>query len=371
MLSVQAVPELLKLLRYFYEKRPDLAVIAAGSLLEFELSSPQYSFPVGRVEFLHLGPMDFEEFILAAGEERLYRYLQEYNIDDSINKTAHKKLSELSRYFSIIGGMPEAVKTWREVNLSAALKINQQLVTAYNLDFNKYKGRINTQLLTKLFQKIPQTVGDKCKYSNLEADAKSLEVRKSLEQLFLAGIVTPVYHSNANGLPLAAEQKQKSFKLLYLDVGLMSAQLGFSSDKIASVIDMELINNGSIAEQFIGQHVLFSGVVNDYEPSENRELYYWIRQGRSNAEVDYLTVIDGTIYPVEVKSGAVGSLKSMHQFINEKSALCGIRFTSNEPVLEKVKVKLPNGQAEYLLLTLPHYLVGQTNRLVRSLKDKR
>ena len=140
---------------------------------------------------------------------------------------------------------------------------------------------------------------------------------------------------------------------------------------MASVIEMELINNGSIAEQFIGQHLLFSGAINDYEHSENLELYYWMRQGRSNAEVDYLTVIDGIIYPIEVKAGAVGRLKSMHQFINEKSALCGIRFTSNEPVLEKVKVKLPNGQAEYLLLTLPHYLVGQTNRLVRSLKDKR
>jgi uncharacterized protein len=124
-------------------------------------------------------------------------------------------------------------------------------------------------------------------------------------------------------------------------------------------LNWNLINNGQLAEQFIGQHLRYNNDIDAFP-----ELYYWIRQGRSNAKVDYVVAHKNNVVPIEVKSGKSGALRSLHQFMNEKKASLAVRFLDNEPVIELVSVKLPNGEVSYKLISLPHYFVGQVSRLI-------
>ncbi|MEJ2416604.1 MAG: AAA family ATPase [Exilibacterium sp.] len=253
--EIQARPEVIALLRYFYEKYPQIAVVAAGSLLDFELSAPGFSMPVGRTEFLHLGPMNFEEFLAATGQQRLLNYLQTYSLADEFNETAHLKLSEYLRHYLLVGGMPAVVKHWAETaDLNEAFRLKSNLTTAFALDFHKYRGKVDTGLLTRLYTALPAMVGRKIKYSEMAPDVRVEKTKHALQQLYLARIAYGVNHTSAQGLPLAATQNPKVAKPLCLDVGLMLSQLGLSPSAVLESRDITLINEGQLAEQFIGQH---------------------------------------------------------------------------------------------------------------------
>lgn len=343
--EVQSVPEALPALRYFYEDLPQLPVIAAGSLLEFTLSKHNFSMPVGRIDYLHLGPMSFREFVREVSPN-LLQYIEETSSGNSIPETAHTALMALVRKFCFVGGMPEAVLSFTESgSMQDSVAVHRSILQTYEDDFVKYAERVDPALMQSVFRKIPSKVGQKVKYVNFARDVLSRDVKNVLDKFMKARVCHGVWASSCSGLPLEATLSDSAWKILFLDVGLMNHACGIDFVAIERMDSIHFINEGAIAEQFIGQHLLYrSGGLE--EPS----LCYWLRENRNaNAEVDYVIFKDGEILPIEVKAGASGSIRSLKQFVVEKGVKKAIRFDANPPSRQIIN--------SYELISLPLYAV--------------
>lgn len=363
--EIQAVPEAIPALRYFYEDRADLAVLAAGSLLEFALSDHRFSMPVGRVEYLHMGPMTFSEFLKALGENKLLAFINQFELGHEIAPLIHLRLLELLRTYCFVGGMPEAVSVFAQSRRQKDVgDVHHSILDTYREDFPKYIGSRNLGRIQHVFNFAARNIGKKVKYSHFSETDKSATIKSDIELLCMARVISKVVHSHCSGLPLQADVDDKAYKLLFLDVGLMNAVCGLGWNYFPQLSDTKLVNEGSIAEQFIGQHLQHL-----LAPSHNRELVYWLREGRANnAEVDYVIAIDGNIVAVEVKSGATGSLKSLHQFVAEKRPAVAVRFDAGLPSQQSIKTKVKQENEiqdlAYELISLPLYLVERLEHVV-------
>ena len=366
--EIQAVPEAIPALRYFYEDMPEIPLLSAGSLLEFVLSDHKFSMPVGRVQYLHMGPMTFTEFLEALGEIKLKNEIDTYELGKDIGLVVHQRLSKLLRSYYFVGGMPEAVAAFvRSQKFKEVSAVHHSIIDTYRDDFPKYAGARNLSRMVNVFNFAARNVGKKVKYSNISKHDQSATIKKDIELLCMARVVSKVIHSHCSGLPLQADLEETVFKLLFLDVGLMNSISGLNLSAISQMEDIQLINEGPIAEQFIGQHLqaLLSS-------SLNRELTYWLREGKaSNAETDFVVSFDGRIIPIEVKSGSSGSLKSLHQFVGEKQVSTAIRFDSCMPSTQRVNTSIQKAgrriDVDYHLISLPLYLVERLPELIETL----
>ncbi|RKX92986.1 MAG: AAA family ATPase [Spirochaetes bacterium] len=338
--EIQKYPIAITALRYFYEKRPEIPVIAAGSLLEVVLEDMEYSMPVGRIEYLYLGPMTFFEFLSALKEETLLESCRSKNIVE-ISPDMFNRLVERYREFLFIGGMPEAVLTYAETKSGLAVeRIHRSIVETYIEDFAKYKKRVNTVHLEMVFNYISTHVGQKIKYSNISRDHQSRELKKAFNLLVKAGVILPVYYSSCSGIPLKAGIDTRVVKPYFLDVGLMNHQYGLSWNDFSSLQSQQLFNIGVASEQFAAQHLIY-GIGQGRKP----ELYYWIREKKStNAEVDFVVTGAGRIWPIEIKSGKSGTLKSLHQFLFQKKLGKAVRFNLDKSSSVIVDTSVKNGE---------------------------
>jgi predicted AAA+ superfamily ATPase len=363
--EIQAAPEVLASLRYFYEQMPQLHIIAAGSLLDFVLEDHSFSMPVGRIEYLHLGPMTFEEFLFAAGKEKRLDALRNFSISDESFSLLHAAFMEDFRDYCVIGGMPAAVKAYIESgSYLTTERIQEGILATYRDDFSKYGKRVNHSRLQKVFSRLPLLVGQKFKYTNLDRQEQSRELAKAIDMLELARIIRRILHSDANGIPLGAEINERYLKILFLDVGLLCRACGLSMTDIHNASDIMLINSGAVCEQFIGQHLMYAR-----KCYEEPQLYCWMRQKRNtSAEVDFLVQAGINIVPVEVKAGKTGRLKSLHVFISEKKRDFAIRFNADTPSICDMQTSVAGKPThKFKLLSLPLYMVGQTQRLCREM----
>jgi predicted AAA+ superfamily ATPase len=358
--EVQATPPIIPQLRYLYEDHPDLHVIAAGSLLDFVLSEAEFSMPVGRIDYLHLGPMCFEDFLRALGRTSLLDWVLNYQVAQDgtlplIPPEVHTELMAAVRSYLLVGGMPESVLVHSQnPSLHESEKTLESLLQTFREDFNKYRKRTPEERLRKTFDRIPFLVGKKLKYSQIDPDERARDLKVTVKMLTLAKLVYLVRHSSASGIPLGAQADEHHFKSLFLDVGLMGRSTGLRFVDFEKNPDLLALNRGALAEQFIGQHLLYSS-----PPYIAPELYYWEREKKtSQAEVDYLIVEKGIVVPVEVKAGGSGRMRSLALFLKEKKSPLGLRFYSGQPSLER---KL------HPVLSLPFYLVGQARRLTNQL----
>lgn len=356
--ELQAVPEAIPALRYFYEDQPQLPLVCAGSLLEFVLAAHQFSMPVGRVQYLHMGPMTFSEFLLALGEDKLYQVVTEYQPGNKIGEVAHQRLLQLLRSYYFVGGMPEAVAAFAETrSYQSVSDVHNSIIETYRDDFPKYGKNRDQNRMLDVFNFAARNVGVKVKYSNISREDQSAVLKKDLELLCMARVISKVVHSHCSGLPLQANLEEKVYKLLFLDVGLMNAICGLNWRTLSQFDDLKLVNEGAIAEQFVGQHLQAL-----LAESPNRELTYWLREGRSaNAELDFVVALEGQIIPVEVKAGASGSMKSLHQFMAEKQAPFAVRFDAGLPAISTINAVVNSDNqrkdVSYKLVSLPLYLV--------------
>ncbi len=364
--EIQATPHALAALRYYFEEHPELPVIATGSLLEFTLSQASFSMPVGRVVYYHLFPLSFREFLQAVAPD-LLKYLDRIGPVDEIPGNAHRRLLEKQREYLFVGGMPEAVSVYRESgSLTEVSEVHRSIVDTYRDDFHKYAAQKDLLRLQKIFSRIPQQLTQKTKYSHYDPEARTNEVKGAIDLLIKARVCFPVVRSHCNGVPLSAEADEKSFKLLFLDVGLANHLLGATWQSIQNRSDAELVNEGGLAEQFIGQHLL-----NLEQGRQTPQLHYWLREGKANnAEIDYVIASAGRIYPIEVKAGKSGSLKSLHQFLSQKDGHLGIRFDLNPPSLQELEASIrvsgthkQTSSVNYRLLSLPLYAVEEIDRI--------
>jgi len=350
--EIQECPQAIMSLRYFKEKMPKLAVIAAGSLLEFAMRSPDFKMPVGRVQFLYLEPLSFSEYLDATSNQNLRKFLSDVKLTDSIDDVIHKKLLELLRIYIIVGGLPAVLNEYlSSKDFMNCQRIQTALLQTYRSDFGKYAKISQHKYLQKVFDTTPRMAGQRIKYSNIDPDTRSRDLKNALNLLTLAGIVRPIYLTKASGLPLGAQINEQRFKLNFLDVGLMQNSCGLQG-RLSMEEDFMQINAGSVAEQFVGQELTAYS-----DRHQQASLYFWAREKKgSMAEVDYVINIGSDIFPVEVKSGKEGRLKSLRMFIEEKKSRLGIRFSQDKlSYYDKI-------------LSIPLYMVEQLPRLAESLR---
>ena len=362
--EIQAAPQLLEKLRWFYEDLPGLPVLAAGSLLDFALEKHSFSMPVGRISYMYLEPLSFEEFLSAMGQQELRSYVSNYDWKVGIPEAIHSQLMDFIKEYLLVGGMPTAVASWRnEKVLEAVSQIHVDLLATYRDDFSKYKGRLTIDRLDEVMRSIPLQLGKKFVYKNVNSDVSTASLKQALELLCQARISHKIVSTAANGLPLGAESDERFFKIVMLDCGLCSASLGLSLHQLRATSEISLINSGGIAEQFVGQQL--RTIFPAYMPPS---IYYWHREKRgAEAEVDYIIQHQNQVVPVEVKAGTTGTLKSLRQFMKEKKKPMAVRINSDFPSVTPIFVEDPSGEAiEYRLLSLPFYLLGQLHRLILS-----
>ena len=321
--EIQACIPAISSLRFFYEKMPELHLIAAGSLLEFALAEIP-SFGVGRIRSMFMYPLSFDEFLDGMGQGKLKEMKCRSNHQNPLIQPLHEKLLDYLKKFLVIGGMPEVVKNYVEKNdLRECQKVLDDLIISFRADFAKYKNRFPSLRIKEVFESVVLQSGGKYTYSKASQNLNILQIKEALDLLIMAGLVIPVTHTSANGIPLGAGANPKKRKMLINDTGLFQRLMQLDISELIFGDNFELINKGGIAEQFIGLEILKNSSC--YQQSE---LFYWHREAlNSNAEVDYLIQKQNDIIPVEVKSGTKGSMNSMFLFLKEKNARFGYRLS--------------------------------------------
>ena len=335
--EIQSCSKAITALRYFYEELPQIHIIAAGSLLEFALE--HLSFPVGRVQFLEMHPMNFVEYLWAIDKKMLADIVCQK--PEKVSGPVHNTLMEELRNYFFIGGMPETVKVYLKTrSIYECFGVHKELCETFRQDFAKYAPRSNSACLDAVFSSLSRSVGKQIKYSQLSRDFSHPTIKNAFDLFCKARIIKKV-SSTVPGLPLGAKASARKFKAIMVDIGLWQYLSGMRFDVEFQERDLLSIYNGEMAEQFVGQELMVS---------QQSELYYWSRDSRgSSAEVDYLIADDNAVFPIEVKSGSSGRMRSLHMLL-EQYPECrkGIIFSSAS------YAELP----EQRLLFLPLYYAG-------------
>lgn len=352
--EIQECPQAITAMRYFYEKMPQMHVIGAGSLLEFIFNKENFRMPVGRIQYLFLKPLSFGEFLVASGFEQLRKYLEEITLDNLIEEPLHQQLLRMLRQYIVVGGMPKVVESFiHSKDINEAQKMQTVILTTYQDDFGKYAGSLDIRYLITLFVRVPRLVSQRFYYKDVDPDLRSRELKVALEKLQQAGIVYKAHSVSASGIPLGALTNEKEFKLFFLDIGLVNRACGFSSDILLEQ-DFITVNRGAIAEQFTAQELIAYS-----DPYSPHELFWWSRdKPSSSAEVDFVISQNDKIFPIEVKAGKIGKLRSIKIFLEEIKCPFGIRLSQNHLEMEQQ------------ILTAPLYFIEQLNRLIKFVMSR-
>lgn len=345
--EIQNVPDAVKVLRYFYEKRPDLYVIAAGSLLE-SLVGNHISFPVGRVEYMALHPCTFTEFLGALGENILVEQIEQLEVPQSV----HSYVMDLFKKYMIVGGLPEAVanyakrKDWVSLN-----EIFNSLLSGYKDDIEKYAQRPKEQdILRYILNYGWGLAGQRFQFSKFcSSSYKSAEMGNAFRTLEKTLLLELVYPLISTSFPILPDLK-RSPKLLWLDTGLVSYVAGMQ-ESLLFTSDTDELWNGHIAEQVVGQELLGASF------AFGVKRMFWVRDARnSQAEVDFVYKYKSHLIPVEVKTGDNSKLRSLHQYMDESQEDIALRLW-NGPLTSDL-ICLPSGK-QYTLYNMPFYYAGQ------------
>ena len=324
--EIQQVPKAITALRYFYEKIPQLHVVAAGSLLEFAIE--EVGVPVGRVSYLYMYPLSFFEFLVALGHKEWAKIILSYEPENAVSEPVHEKIIALVGAYIALGGMPEAVKEWintttaQDVKSRVVKRVHADLLYSYQQDFGKYAKKHQIKYLDLIFLKAIEQLSNKFNFARV-GEYQKRELAPALALLEKAGLIYKVKRTSAQGVPLGAQADLNDFKVIFLDVGLSQALLKL--DIASWFIDPlgTFVNKGMIVEAFVGQEILTYA-----DPIMKEELFYWSREVRaSEAEVDYVVQIKERVVPVEVKSSGSKRIKSTQIFLElHRNSTYGIRF---------------------------------------------
>ena len=352
--EIQNAPEAVKVLRYFYEKRPDLYVIAAGSLLK-SLMDRHISFPVGRVEYMALHPCTFTEFLGALGEDILVEQIEQLKVPQSI----HGYVMDLFRKYMIVGGLPEAVanyakrKDWVSLN-----DVFNSLLSGYKDDVEKYALKRKEQDIIRYILNYGWGLaGQRFQFAKFGGTSyKSAEMGNAFRTLEKTLLLELVYPLISTSFPILPDLK-KSPKLLWLDTGLVNYVAGMQDSLLFSP-DADELWNGDIAEQVVGQELLGASV------TFGEKRMFWVRDARnSQAEVDFVYKFRSHLLPIEVKTGDNSKLRSLHQFMGESKETIALRLWNGAMCSDTIKL---SGGKEYTLYNIPFYYAGQLETFLNS-----
>lgn len=345
--EIQAFPDAVNLLRFFYERYPELAVIAAGSTLE-TLLNRKATYPVGRVEYMVLRPVSFSEFLRAINEEKLHKALYEF----PINPFAHQELIDWFHIYATIGGMPEIVNQYRQTrDLTTLNSIYESLITSYLEDADKYATSQNqSNYLRHAIKGSLFEAGKRIKFEGFwSSNYGSREMKESLTLLEMSFLVRIVYPTVETQFPFSPSFR-KSPRLQFLDTGLINYSQGTQKN---------LFKNSNFAKEYGGkiiEHIVGQELISTQKDTFN-PLLFWVKdKNGSSAELDYLYKSGDSMIPIEVKSGSVGKLKSLLMYMEQCPSNKAIRLSKNTYNIESIT--LPSGK-KFTLINLPYYLAGQ------------
>jgi len=343
--EIQNSPRAVMLLRYFYERYPELFIIAAGSLFEIMLENKQLSFPVGRVQFRYMYPLTFQEFLQAKNENLALEALNTIPFPGY----AYSKLLQLFHEYTLIGGMPEIVDHYIQSNNIVSLNpIYQSLLTAYIDDISKYaRNERMRNVLKHCIETAPIEAGKRIKFQGFGGSSFiSKDISEALKTLERARLLYLIYPSFSVEIP-ALPQISKSPKLQLFDTGLLNYFAGLQKH-FFKYDNLHAFYRGVLAEHIVMQEIIGNDMSTAHKP------LFWAREKKqSSAELDVVIPCEGYLIPIEIKSGKTGTLRSLHQFINQAPHHFAIRLYSDK--LQFQRTTTPESK-EFVLLNLPYFL---------------
>ena len=340
--EIQACPEALNTLKYFCEDAPEYYVACAGSLLGLSLGG----FPVGKVNFLDMGPMTFEEFLLANGDDNFVEYLQSVDTIDSISDAFAIPLMEKLKMYFVIGGMPEAVLVWAEDgDIKEVEKVQTEILDAYESDFGKHAPEKDVPKIRLIWGSLPSQLARENKkflYSVVKEGARAREYEDALLWLKNADLVSKISRISKPGLPLSSYEDLSAFKIFMVDVGLLRkhSHLAFSAFTEKNRLFTEF--KGALTENFVAQGILRHFEVNPY---------YW---SEPPYETDFIIQRENDVLPIEVKAGINIQSASLKYYMKtfEKDTKIAVRFS------------LKNFSFDGKMLNVPLYMIDELDRLI-------
>lgn len=344
--EIQESPNAISQLRYFFEEHEDIHVIAAGSLLEFALSKVP-NFPVGRVDYLYLHPLNFEEYLGAIGQKPALDALRKVPVSEFANQTLKKHFHD----FTLVGGMPGIVSEYIKNKVFALLSERYtKLWQSYKDDVEKYsKNDTERRIIRHVIDTAPFEM-DRIKFEGFgNSNYRSREVGEALRALDMAKLIRLVYPTTSVKPPLVVDYKKRP-RLQFVDTGLWNQAMGLQASMI-QVEDLDDVHRGRVIQHLVAQEI------NSTVENKDSVSHFWVRQEKdSNSEVDIIFPIGKFLIPVEVKSGSSGSLRSLHQFIDRCNHSVAVRFYAGKFEIENTKTI--SGKPFYLI-NLPYYLGTQ------------
>ena len=346
--EIQASQNAIALLRFFAEEMPQLAVVCAGSLLEVRLSQKTISFPTGRVEYLFLTPLSFSEFLLAQGKISYAEVLQEAPL--TLSPQVHALIMEEYAQYVQIGGMPAAVREYIESNdLFAVKSLHANLLQSVLDDVGKYLSKSESKYIEAALFDAPLFCGKRVTFENFNnSQFRSREMKAAFAILQKAFLVYCSYPTSSVMLPVV-QNFHKAPKLFFYDIGIMNTRVGMPMHIDISKTDCGM--RGGISEQFVFQELLSSSHQLPVIP------HFWAREkGHSNAEIDFCEQVNDNHIPIEVKSGASGTMKSLSMFMVSSQQKIAVRLYNAPPSIQKLVVTGIGDSFD--LINLPIYYAG-------------
>lgn len=316
--EIQEAPRGITALKYFQEKNPQYHVIAAGSLLGIAMHKND-SFPVGKVDFMHLYPLSFYEFLNAIGEKKMVDLLQAK--DWTMLTMVRAKFEERLRQYYFVGGMPAAVLAFvNDGDLNKVRTIQKSIIEAYERDFSKHAPAIEVPRIRMVWHSIPSQLSKENRkfiYGMIKEGARAKDFELAIEWLKDAGLIYKVNRCKKAQLPLAAYEDFSAFKMFLSDIGLMGAM---SNIPVQSLLNGNMLFSdfkGALTEQFVLQQM---------KTNQSLSIYYWSADN-SRGEIDFLVQQEEKVIPIEVKAEENLQAKSLRMFVERNPGLKGCRFS--------------------------------------------
>lgn len=351
--EVQDCPEVINSMKYFCENAPQYHVACAGSLLGITLAKPS-SFPVGKVNFMQINPMNFTEFLLANGDENLAKFIEQIDKIETIPDAFFNPLYEKLKMYYVTGGMPESVLMWAKArDVNAMQDTLFEIITAYERDFAKHPNVSEFPKISMIWNSIPSQLARENKkflYKVVKNGARAREYEDALQWLVSAQLVYKVYRSTAPSLPIAAYDDVSAFKIYLADVGLLRRLAQLAPTAFAEGNRLFTEFKGALTENYVLQALL-----TQFEVMPR----YW-SQTNPPYEVDFLIQRENDIFPIEVKSEANINSRSLKKFKE---------LFPNQTKL-RIRFSLNNLRLDDDMLNIPLFMVDYTDKLIElALKE--
>lgn len=334
--EIQEVPQAMTALKYFCENAPTYAIVAAGSLLGMALHQGT-SFPVGKVDFLHLYPLNYREFLLAVGQERLTELLVRKNTD--LMNTFSDKYQDWLRKYLYLGGMPEVVQTYIDtLDFKEARKVQNNLLKYYESDFSKHAPKEQLPRIQMVWNSIPAQLSKENRkfiYGLIREGARAKDYEIAIQWLEDYGLIYKSYRVKKHGIPLISYMEQSSFKLFMLDVGLLAAKAKLQAKTILEGNQIFQEFKGALTEQYVAQELA----------SREEELYYYTTDN-SSCEIDFVLQKEDGVVPLEVKAEENLRAQSLRSYCK--------KYQPNRAL----RTSMSNYREQEWMINVPLYFVG-------------